>query len=205
MTDKQTSDDEFELEILHQFERAGLALERTKASLHEAREALDSTVPRSLYENLIPALMDIDGLTKSVLPQEAVAPAMPQPYRSGLLCSINGVGYWHTGRRYWIAIGASDGPQEDLRELPGFDTLRSRFDHYNSLLLGDEWREAGHGDPEVATALEVLLVRSERLWWDAVIEFLRAYKGQRIDRELARRALLECGFDAAKVARLLPD
>jgi hypothetical protein len=83
---------EFELEILREYERAELALGRAKASLREAREALDSTIPQSLCEKLIPALMDIDGLTKSVLPHDAVAPAMPQPYRSGLLCSIDGVG-----------------------------------------------------------------------------------------------------------------
>ncbi len=204
MADDVASDD-IEAEMLHQFEQAELALRRVTAALREARDALQPRVPAALCERLLPMLADIRGLTDSVLSRESVAPRMPWPYREGLLCSIDGVTYWHTGAQYWLAIGSADGPQESLRELPGFKKLAEQFDRYNSVLVGGEWSEAADENAEIAAALALLRVRRERLWWDAVVEFLRAHKGQRVDRALARKALLESGFDSAKVASLLRD
>lgn len=200
-----TEDNEHDQEILYYFEQVQLALGRTAAALNEARETVETYVPFSFSETLLPWLKDIEGLAQSVLPRNIEAPVMPQPYRNGLICSIDGIGYWHTGCKYWIAIGSHDGPQEDLRELPGFDRVAKRFQQYSSLLHGREWQEAGEADSNVASAIALLRVRNERLWWDAVISFLRAYKGQRVDRELARRTLLDCGFEPEKVARLLPE
>ncbi|WP_420213400.1 hypothetical protein ACN8ZM_39975 (plasmid) [Burkholderia aenigmatica] len=102
-------------------------------------------------------------------------------------------------------MGAPEGPQEDLRLLPGFNDLNKRFESYSRLLLGSEWRDAGDANCEVAAALSILRLQEEHLWWSAVVGFLRSYKGQCVDRERARRALLYSGFDAETIARLLPE
>lgn len=192
-------------EALYYFERAQLAVGQAAKALRDAREALEAVVPPSFYAALVPALKEIEGLSQAVLPRESESPVMDQPYRDGLLCSIDGIGYWHTGAQYWIAVGSAGGPQEDLREYPGFDKVDSQFEKYSAVLYGSTWREAGEADVTIATALDLLRARGERLWWVAVVDFLRAYKGLRVDRELARRTLLENGFDAVQVARLLPE
>lgn len=198
-------DRELEQEALHHFEKASLAIDQAKNALREAKESLETFVPARLYQALLPAVKEIEGLAQGLFPSAAVEPTVPGPYREGILCSIDGVAYWHTGRQYGVAVGSPDGPDQDLRELPGFKRIAERFDEYSSLLFGHEWREAGDANPGVAAAIEVLRSCREQLWWESVVDFLRAYKAQRVDREMARQVLLKAGFDAKKITDLLPD
>lgn len=201
----QDRNDEMDQEGLWRFEQADLALKQAKRALLVAQEQLEHLVPEGLCEKLIPLLQDIEGLARSVFPHEDAKPLVLGKYREGLLCCINGVGYWHSGRQYGVLVGSPDGPDQDLRELPGFKRIEDRFGDFKSLLYGSEWRDVGEAAPEVKAALDLLRAWNERLWWSAVADFLRTYKDQRVDREVARRVLLDSGFDAVKVAALLPD
>lgn len=199
-------DDTLDQEVMYRFEQAQLALDQATLALRNARVEADTFLPQYLRERLYSSLNDIEGLARGIMSSRPEDPPMAQPYRSGLLCSIDGVGYWHTGCQYWIAIGGSaDGPQEDLRELMGFDKVAARFDQYSSLLFGPDWKEVGDADASIAAAIGLLKTRMEQMWWASVTCFLREYNGRRVDRELARRTLLDNGFDADKVARLLPE
>ncbi|WP_139222957.1 hypothetical protein [Paracidovorax wautersii] len=126
-----------------------------------------------------------------------------QPYRTGLICELGGIAYWHTGAQYFIAVGSADGNQVDLREIPGFKELDAQFDRGTAIFFDIEWEKIGEAEPEIKAACAVLQARGERLWWKLVADFLKAHHAAIQLRSEAIRVLRASGMDESSIEIVL--
>lgn len=124
-------------------------------------------------------------------------------YRTGLLCDVAGVQYWHTGYQYFVALGDPAGPQKDLREFQGFKDVDAKYYRVTSMFADDEWGVIAEGEPAVAAALSVLEARAEMWWWSLVESFLRKRHSEGQLRSRAAHALRAGGMSEADIKAAL--
>lgn len=99
-------------------------------------------------------------------------PDSTRKYRTGVVCEVGGVVYWHTGAQYWLAVDSANGSQIDLRELKGFKAMADSYSRSTALCYDSRWMEIADAEPEIAKAVAVLRERAELLWWELVCAFL---------------------------------
>lgn len=127
----------------------------------------------------------------------------PRPYRQGMICEVAGTQYWHTGSRYFVAIGM-DGHERDLRDYDGFADSEARrlADKYIGFTCDDWESEVGNADA-VKAALTVVQHAKETLYWNAVARFLKVHDGTLERRKAAIKVLRAAGFDEDSVRSVL--
>ncbi len=110
-------------------------------------------------------------------------------YRTGLVCTVDGVDYWHTGAQYWLSHSPDETHQFDLREIPGFKRVEAEFDGYTRLFYSQRWKVAGQRNAAIRQSVEMLREHADQLWWEAVSDFLQARHLESAPRTRAIRAL----------------
>lgn len=110
-------------------------------------------------------------------------------YREGLICSINGLEYWHTGATYWLSHSESSDNQFDLRDMPGFKELASEFDAEARIFHSERWRIAAQAESALQSHLEGLAEHRETLWWELVKDYLLTYQELKAEWDDVRRRL----------------
>jgi len=126
-------------------------------------------------------------------------------YRTGLVCTVDGVDYWHTGSQYWLSHSPDETHQFDLREIPGFKRVETEFDGYTRLFYSQRWKVAGQRNAAIRQSVEMLLEHAEQLWWEAVSDFLQARHLESALRTRAIHALGSGGLSDEEIRDSVPD
>lgn len=122
-----------------------------------------------------------------------------QPYRTGLICEVGGIAYWHTGAQYWIAVGSAEGHQKDLREFAGFKKIDVQFGRATAIFFDGLWDDIAETEPAIAAARTVLQARAEPLWWKLVADFLKSHHDAIQLRSNVVRVLLDSGMAESEI------
>lgn len=166
------------------------ALREAKNLLYKAGETYDEAISKN---DVIKKINEIKSICDTLLADQTPLPT-PENYRTGVIFSFDGVNYWHSGRTYGVRIGSPSGDEFDLRNIPGFKTVETRYGDLSHFFYEPDWQKYATEHPDVRVALDLLRAKSEELWWEMVADFLRDFLRKQEDLKLAKEALIKAGI-----------